>query len=124
MPSPSGPDAHFRVEFDDATFAEDLDHNAPGGRTAARNAREELVKDGLSPERLKGCEAEGRDGARLPGCAKIYIPEPVGPWGMVFELRIDDDRRPYMACLAFGARHPTSPGALSVYQVADRRLNT
>jgi hypothetical protein len=39
MPSPSGRDACFRVVFDDAMFAEDLDHSAPGGRTAAQNER-------------------------------------------------------------------------------------
>ncbi|HTD57887.1 MAG TPA: hypothetical protein VK672_03235 [Solirubrobacteraceae bacterium] len=109
--------------FDDAMFAEDLDHSAPGGRIAAQNERDTLIKDGLPPERLKACEAEGRDGTGLPGCAKVYIPEPDGPWGMVFELRIDENETPYMACLAFGPRHPTGPGALSVYEVADRRLN-
>jgi hypothetical protein len=123
MPSPSGRNAHFRVAFDDATFAEDLDHNAPGGHTAAQNAREELSKDGLSPATINACEAEGKDGTRLAGCAKIYLPAPSGPWGMVFELRIDESQRPYMACLAFGLRHPTGPGALSVYEVADQRLN-
>lgn len=123
MPKPSGRDARFRVAFDDATFAEDLAHSATGGRAAAENERDNLTQDGLSPERLKACEAEGRDGARLPGCVKIYIPGPDGPWGMVFELRIDESQRPYLACLAFGSRHPTGPGALSVYEVADRRLN-
>ncbi len=34
MPGASRPDAHFRVEFDDAAFAEDLEHTASGtGRT-------------------------------------------------------------------------------------------
>jgi hypothetical protein len=124
MPSTSGRDSRFRVAFDDATFAEDLDHSAPGGRATAQNERDNLTQEGLPPERLKACEAEGRDGTRLPGCVKVYVPGPDGPWGMVFELRIDDDHWPYLACLAFGLRHPTGPGALSVYQIADRRLNT
>jgi hypothetical protein len=124
MPSQSGPRAHFRVTFDDAAFAEDLEHSSPAGRNAAYSERDELTRDGgLAPDRLKACEAEGRDGTRLPGCVKIYIPAPDGPWGMVFQLRIDDDGRPYLACLAFGVRHPTGPGALSVYEVADKRLN-
>jgi hypothetical protein len=123
MPNPSRPGARFRVEFDDATFAEDIAHNSPAGRTVAHDERDELTKDGLSPERLKACEAEGRDGTQLPGCGKIYIPAPDGAWGMVFQLRIDENQRPFLACLAFGLRHPTGPGALSVYEVADRRLN-
>jgi hypothetical protein len=124
MPSRSGRDAHFRVAFDDAAFAEDLGHSAPNASAAAQNERDALAKDGLLSNRLKACEDEGRDGTRLPGCAKVYIPEPDGPWGMVFELRVDQDGRPYMACLAFGLRHPTGPGVLSVYEVADRRLHT
>lgn len=124
MPSPSGHNARFRVVFDDATLTEDLNHSSPAGRNAAYNERDEITRDaGLAPERLKACEAEGRDGTRLPGAAKIYIPAPDGHWGMVFQLRIDQDQHPYLACLAFGVRHPTSPGALSVYEIADRRLN-
>jgi hypothetical protein len=124
MPSQSAARARFRVAFDDATLAEDLQHSSPAGRNAAYSEREHLTRDGgIAPERLKACEAEGTDATRLPGCAKIYIPEPNGPWGMVFQLRIDERNRPYLACLAFGVRHPTSPGALSVYEVADRRLN-
>jgi hypothetical protein len=124
MPSRSRPGARFRVEFDDATFAEDLGHiTSATGRTLAQSERDDITAVGLSPDRLKRCEPEGRDGTKLPGCVKIYIPEPDGTWGMVFQLRIDDDRRPFLACLAFGTRHPTGPGALSVYEVASRRLN-
>lgn len=122
MPSRSGEAARYRVEFDDGIFAEDLEHNSPAARAAAETERKDIVKNGLSAARLKRCEEEGRDGTKLPNCAKIYIPEPDGPWGMVLELRIDDTRRPYLACLAFGARHPTGPGKLSAYQVASWRL--
>lgn len=52
MPSPSRPGARFRVELHDATFAEDIAHSSPAGRTAANNEREQLTKDGLAPERL------------------------------------------------------------------------
>jgi hypothetical protein len=123
MPATSGRDASFRVEFDDATLTEDLAHNAPGGRTAAEHARQELTADGLPTSLLKACEDTGRDGTHLPSCAKLYLPAPAGLWGMVFQLRLDSDQRPFLACLAFGVRHPTGPGQLSVYQVAHRRLS-
>jgi hypothetical protein len=43
---------------------------------------------------------------------------------MVFEFRFDEDRRPYLAFLAFGVRHhPRRSHALTVYQVAHRRLH-
>lgn len=119
------PGARFGVEFDDAAFAEDLEHTSSDtGRTLAERERDKLTADGLPPDRLRRCDANARDGTSLPGCVKIYIPEPDGTWGMVFQLRIDDDGRPFLACLAFGARHPTGPGALSVYQVAHQRLHS
>jgi hypothetical protein len=42
-----------------------------GLRPLAHSERDKLTADGLSPERLKACEAEGRDGTRLPGCASV-----------------------------------------------------
>jgi hypothetical protein len=122
MPSQSGRAARYRVQFDDGAFAEDLEHSSPAARAAAKIEHRKIVKNGLNAVRLKRCEREGRDGTRLPNCAKIYIPEPDGPWGMVFELRVEDTGHPYLACLAFGTRHPTGPGKLSGYQVASRRL--
>lgn len=122
MPNPG---ARFGVEFDDAAFAEDLAHtSSDAGRTLAHRERDKLTTDGLPPDRLKRCDADARDGTSLPGCVKIYLPEPDGTWGMVFQLRINDDGRPFLACLAFGTRHPTGPGALSVYQVAHQRLHS
>ena len=124
MPTTSRPGARFRVGFDDATFAEDLEHTSSDtGRTLARRERDKLTADGLPPDQLKRCDIEARDGTSLPGCVKIYIPEPDGIWGMVFQLRIDGDGRPFLACLAFGTRHPTGPGAFSVYQVAHQRVH-
>ncbi len=124
MPGASRPDAHFRVDFDDATFAEDLEHTSSDtGRELAQRERDKLTDEGLPPDHLKRCDTEARDGTSLPGCVKIYIPEPDGTWGMVFQLRIASDRRPFLACLAFGTRHPTSPGALSVYQIAHQRIH-
>jgi hypothetical protein len=36
------------------------------------------------------CEAEGRDGTRLPACFKVYLPEPDGKFGMVLALTGDE----------------------------------
>ena len=122
MPSTPGRDATFRVEFDLATLAEDSDHSTPKGRAVMREAIRELDRDGIPPSRLKACEDPGRDGTRLVRCAKTYLPAPDGTWGMVFQLRLDNDQRPFLACLAFGVRHPTRSWQPSVYQIADRRL--
>ena len=103
MPGASRPGAHFRVDFDDATFAEDLEHTSSDtGRELAQRERDKLTDEGLPSDQLKRCDTEARDGTSLPGCVKIYIPEPDGTWGMVFQLRIGSDRRPFLACLAFG----------------------
>jgi hypothetical protein len=77
MPGASRPGAHFRVDFDDATFAEDLEHTSSGtGRTLAQRERDKLTDEGLPPGQLKRCDTEARDGTSLPGCVKIYIPKP------------------------------------------------
>jgi hypothetical protein len=123
MPSTSGRGATFRVEFDLATLAEDSHHSTPKGRVVMREAIRELDRDGIPAGRLKACEDPGRDGTRLTRCAKTYLPAPDGTWGMVFQLRLDNDQRPFLACLAFGVRHPTRSWQPSVYQVADRRLH-
>jgi len=54
---------------------------------------------------------------------KTYLPAPIGDWGMVFEVRADEDGRPFMHCLAFGRRHPLRAGQPSVYELAARRLD-
>jgi hypothetical protein len=116
-------DAIFRVEFDLPALAEDSDHNTDRGRSVMRAAVRDFERRGIPARELRACEDPGRDGTRLPGCVKTYLPPPVGSWGMVFELRIDRDERPFLTCLAFGVRHPTKASQLSVYQVADRRLH-
>jgi hypothetical protein len=117
-----GKDATFRVQFDLAALAEDADHSTPKARMVLRDTVRELDREGVPGSRLKACEDSGRDGTRLPGCAKTYLPAPAGQWGMVFQLRLDEGR-PFLACLAFGIRHPTRSWQLSVYEVADRRLH-
>lgn len=124
MPDKPGHRASFRVEFDDTTFAEDLAHAGPAGRRAGEQKRAETERDGQPADELITCDAEGRDGTKLPGCFKTYVPWPTGRWGMVFELRIDEDRRPYLAFLAFGVRHhPRGSHARTVYDIAHTRLH-
>jgi hypothetical protein len=123
VPQTSGRGATFRVEFDLLVLAEDSAHSTAKGRSVMDEAVRNFEERGIATGDLRACEDPGPDGTRLPGCAKTYLPPPVGSWGMVFELRIDDDQRPFLACLAFGVRHPTQSWQPSVYQVADRRLH-
>jgi hypothetical protein len=79
MPGASRPGAHFRVDFDDAAFAEDIEHTSSDtGRELAHRERDKLTAEGLPPDQLKRCDTEARDGTSLPGCVKIYIPRPDG----------------------------------------------
>jgi hypothetical protein len=67
MPSASRLGAHFRVECDDATFAEDLEHTSSDtGRLLAQRERDKLTAETLSPDQLKRCDTEARDGTSLP----------------------------------------------------------
>jgi hypothetical protein len=122
VPAPPRRTPTFRVEFDSAPLAQDANHSTPKARAVMREAIRALDRDGIPISRLKACEDPGRDGTRLPRCTKTYLPPPDGAWGMVFQLRIDDEQRPFLACLAFGVRHPTQSWQPSVYQLADRRL--
>jgi hypothetical protein len=117
-----GRGASFRVEFDARVLAEDSVHSTEKGRSVMDDAVRDFEERGIPASDLRACEDPGPDGTRLPGCVKTYLPPPVGSWGMVFELRIAD-KRPFLAFLAFGVRHPTKSWQLSVYQVADRRLH-
>jgi hypothetical protein len=50
MPSASRPGPHFRVEFHDATFAEDLEHTSSDtGQALAQRARDRLTAEGCRP---------------------------------------------------------------------------
>lgn len=119
MPGPA-----FGVTFDDGALAEDLAHSGARGRIVALDARRQFAAHGIAVALLRPCRDEGRDGTRLPGCVKTYLPAPVGDWGMVFEGRLDEHGQPFMHCLAFGRRHPLRAGQPSVYQVAAQRLES
>jgi hypothetical protein len=122
MPSESsGPT--FPVHVDERELAEDLAHASEAGRAAIATLIERLKVDGAPTGWLKRCDAEAQDGTRLPGCVKVYIPQPAGQWGAVF-VGGSVEGRPKLFLLAVGERHPGMPWRPSVYEIAHRRLQT
>jgi biotin operon repressor len=115
----SGP--AFPVHVDERELAEDLGHATEAGRAAIESMIEGLKADGVPTAWLRRCDPEAQDGTRLPGCVKLYIPQPAGQWGAVFLGGLLDDR-PTLFLLAVGERHPGAPWRPSVYEVAHRRL--
>jgi hypothetical protein len=113
----------FSAHFDEEAFAEDLAHATEAGRRVAETERARIEREGIPVGELLACDAEARDGTRLGGCVKTYLPQPDGSWGMVFTGDTDEAGRPVLVYLAFGVRHPRQPWQASVYQVADRRLH-
>jgi len=121
MPTPDRPEPRFAVSVDDLLIEEDLAHATAAGRAAIAPVIAQLKSTGIPKSWLKRCQAEGRDGTRLAGCVKIYIPQPDGPWGAV----LTGDKLatvPTLVLLAAGQRHPVQPWTPSVYQVAHKRL--
>ncbi len=112
------------VVFDEDILAIDLEHLPDAATAALGELRIEVERDGGIPyTHLKACHADARDGTDLTGCIKAYVPWPTGSWGIVFRAG-EDPKRPYaLYTIAYGRRHPTGPGALSVYEIADQRLN-
>ena len=117
---PSGPT--FGVHVDDLALASDLSHASDAARSAIEPTIQRLKSDGVPAAWLKRCDAEARDGTRLPGCVKLYIPQPAGQWGAVF-LGAAVDGILKLFLLAVGERHPSAPWKLSVYELAHRRLH-
>jgi hypothetical protein len=114
----------FPARFDPDPWAEDLARSTPVGRQAAQTARRSYEPDGIPRSHLKPCEALGGDGTSLPDCAKIYLPRPDGRFGMVFTIDSEADK-PSLLFLAFGVRHhPKTSHTPTVYEIADRRLNS
>jgi hypothetical protein len=93
-------------------------------RRVAEAARNEFESYGVPIASLKPCDAEGADGTQLTGCAKVYLPPPVGLHGMVLRFARQPDGRFTLAYAAFGLRHPPRDSRQpSVYEVAHRRLH-
>lgn len=113
----------FAVRVEERWLSADLEHASEAGSTAMEPAIEELQSEGVAADSLRPCEKEGRDGTRLGGCTKLYIPQPDGQWGAVFTIDREASRVA-LVVLAVGERHPSAPGRPSVYEVADRRLHS
>ena len=120
MPQPARGGARFAVRFDDRLFDEDLAHATHAGQQVAVDARRRLERDGASAGELAPCQAEHRQGTRLPNCVKTYLPERGGRWRMIFEVTRDGDEL-VLAYLASGVGHPEHAWQLSAYQVAHHR---
>lgn len=124
MPASGGRPLQAGVRFDQVAFSEDLAHATPAGRQVALQARSQLERDGVPISQLRRCDDESRDTTSLPRCAKLYLPQPAGPWRMVFRFTLDRTTSELVLLyLAFGLGHPTKPWQPSAYQVAHRRLH-
>jgi hypothetical protein len=117
---PSGPT--FEVHVDERALADDLARASDAARAAIEPMLQRLKADGAPAVWLRRCDAEARDGTRLPGCVKLYIPQPAGRWGAVFlGGAVDGSLKLFL--LAVGERHPDAAWRPSVYEIAHRRLN-
>jgi hypothetical protein len=119
------PEPVFPVGFDDGALEEDLAHLPASAEEALRLFHKEVRRLGGIPQsHLMACQAEGRDGTRLGGCVKTYIPWPTGHFGAVFVAVTHPNRPMALRVIAFGIRHhPHGFSRRTVYEVADRRLN-
>jgi hypothetical protein len=117
------PGPTFPVHVDERELVEDLAHASEAGRVVIEPMIQGFRADGVPSVWLKQCDPEARDGTRLPGCVKLYLPQPAGQWGAVF-LGGSVDRSPNLFLLAVGERHPGAPWKPSVYEIAHRRLQT
>ncbi|HWC49682.1 MAG TPA: hypothetical protein VG448_12440 [Solirubrobacterales bacterium] len=114
----------FPVGFDDDALEEDLAHLPASAEEELRLFHKEVRRlGGIPKSRLVACQAEGRDGTRLGGCVKTYIPWPGGRFGAVFVAVAHPNRPVALRAIAFGIRHHARDStARTVYQVAHRRL--
>jgi hypothetical protein len=120
------PEPVFPVGFDDDALADDLAHLSPDAEVAIHSFQKEVRRLGGVPRsHLMACQTEGRDGTRLGGCVKTYIPWQSGRFGAVFIAVTHPNRPMALRVIAFGVRHhPPGSTARTVYEVADRRLST
>jgi hypothetical protein len=120
---------YAQVAFNEDAYAEDILRCGRNGAAVLRETRSRFEAGGVEIAKLRSCEAEGRDGTKLPGCFKVYRPEPDGKFGMVLRFTIPKKGSgkkdaPRLRYLAFGVRHhPKGSHAETVYGIAHRRLH-
>ena len=111
-----------RFWWSDEVLAEDLARCIPAARTAIEPMIDMLRDKGTPREWLLRCEEEGRDGTRLNGCVKLYLPRPAVQWGAV----LAGDKaaaKPALVLVARGERHPARPWKPSVYELTSSVSN-
>jgi len=114
----------YRVVFNDAFWAEDLNRLSADGRRHATDARENVEAYGVSIDDTLPCRPEGQDGTRLPGCRKRYIPAAASdPYRIVLApVRVDGVL--VFLCMAFGLGHPSERSNVpSAYRLAHFRIH-
>jgi hypothetical protein len=112
-----------RVAFDDLAWQSDLSKATGSARRIGEETRSRLEREGQAVNALFACDEEARDGTKLPGCVKVYLPPPGGPLGLVFRIAKSKDGHFYLDHLAFGMRHlPAGARGETVYRLAHRRL--
>lgn len=112
--------------FDDEVFDLDVGRYRTGSRVrgVADQARRDFLRGGIPRAELMACSAEGRDGTRLAGAFKVYLPisGPDRRFGMVFLPVLRQGNELALVFLAFGIRHqPAGSHAPTVYGLAHRR---
>jgi hypothetical protein len=116
-------EAFAPARFEQKQIVDDLAHLPVGAATALRSVRRDIDRDGgIAASRLKKCEAEGRDGTKLAGALKTYVPWPDGRYGIVFKIVAHPTHPWGLLALAYGIRHKPGRGRLTVYELADQRL--
>lgn len=84
---PGAPGLRFPVRVDRTWLKADLDNATAAGREALASSLAGFRKSGVPADRLKACDPDGRDGTKLRGCVKVYLPPPLGPWGCCLHRR-------------------------------------
>lgn len=115
------------VRFQDAVWREAVRGFSGRPFDVAMRGRTAIEKGGVTLADLLPCDAEGPDGTRLAGCAKLYLPATGGPpserpFAFVLQLARDANNGLVWIFVAFGHRHPT-PGVRSAYERAHRQLH-
>jgi hypothetical protein len=121
--------AHRRlpVRFDHAIWHEAMRGFSGQALQIATTARSATEQRGVALADVRPCDADGPDGTRLAGCAKLYLPAGEGPpserpFAFVLQLARESASDLVWVFVAFGHRHP-APGVRSVYERAHRQLH-